>query len=177
MDDHEARRRWSTFFLPFNQGSNGAGNDGGKGNPANPDGYPTDYLWKQVFQADSMMDIIQKFISLQGNKLIFPRYHQLDVVRKLVADVRAYGAGRHYLIQHSAGSGKSNSIAWTAYRLASLHNSENKAIFEQCFIVVTDRTVLDAQLQATISGFRPHAGHRGDHRRRQELAGSEECHQ
>lgn len=141
-----------TFFLPFNQGSNGAGNDGGKGNPANPDGYPTDYLWKQVFQADSMMDIIQKFISLQGNKLIFPRYHQLDVVRKLVADVKANGAGRNYLIQHSAGSGKSNSIAWTAYRLASLHNSENKAIFSSV-IVVTDRTVLDAQLQATISGF------------------------
>lgn len=141
-----------TYFLPFNQGSNGAGNDGGKGNPANPDGYPTDYLWKHVFQADSMMDIIQKFISLQGDKLIFPRFHQLDVVRKLVADVRANGAGRNYLIQHSAGSGKSNSIAWTAYRLASLHDNENRAIFSSV-IVVTDRTVLDAQLQATISGF------------------------
>lgn len=141
-----------TFFLPFNQGSNGAGNDGGKGNPANPNGYPTDYLWKNVFQADSMMDIIQKFISLQGDKLIFPRFHQLDVVRKLVADVKANGAGRNYLIQHSAGSGKSNSIAWTAYRLASLHDENNKAIFSSV-IVVTDRTVLDAQLQATISGF------------------------
>lgn len=141
-----------TFFLPFNQGSNGAGNDGGKGNPANPDGYPSDYLWKDVFQADSMMDIIQKFISLQGDKLIFPRFHQLDVVRKLIADVKANGAGRNYLIQHSAGSGKSNSIAWTAYRLASLHDQNNKAIFSSV-IVVTDRTVLDAQLQATISGF------------------------
>lgn len=141
-----------TYFLPFNQGSNGAGNDGGKGNPANPDGYPTDYLWKTVFRADSMMDIIQKFISLQGDKLIFPRYHQLDVVRKLIADVKANGAGHNYLIQHSAGSGKSNSIAWTAYRLASLHDSENRAIFSSV-IVVTDRTVLDAQLQATISGF------------------------
>lgn len=141
-----------TFFLPFNQGSNGAGNDGGMGNPANPDGYPTDYLWKKVFQADSMMDIIQKFISLQGDKLIFPRFHQLDVVRKLVADVKANGAGKNYLIQHSAGSGKSNSIAWTAYRLASLHDDDNKAIFSSV-IVVTDRTVLDAQLQATISGF------------------------
>ena len=141
-----------TFFLPFNRGSNGAGNDGGKGNPPNPDGYPTDYLWKDVFQVDSMMDIIQKFISLQGNKLIFPRYHQLDVVRKLIADVRANGAGHNYLIQHSAGSGKSNSIAWTAYRLASLHDANNNAIFSSV-IVVTDRTVLDAQLQATISGF------------------------
>ena len=141
-----------TYFLPFNQGSNGAGNDGGKGNPANPDGYPSDYLWKTVFPADSMMDIIQKFISLQGERLIFPRFHQLDVVRKLIADVKANGAGRNYLIQHSAGSGKSNSIAWTAYRLASLHDDNNKAIFSSV-IVVTDRTVLDAQLQATISGF------------------------
>ena len=141
-----------TFFLPFNQGSNGPGNDGGKGNPANPEGYPTDYLWKTVFRADSMMDIIQKFISLQDDRLIFPRFHQLDVVRKLIADVRENGAGRNYLIQHSAGSGKSNSIAWTAYRLASLHDSENRAVFSSV-IVVTDRTVLDAQLQATISGF------------------------
>lgn len=141
-----------TYFLPFNQGSNGAGNDGGKGNPEVPDGYPTEYLWKEVFQADSMMDIIQKFISLQGKTLIFPRYHQLDVVRKLIADVKANGAGKNYLIQHSAGSGKSNSIAWTAYRLASLHNDNNEAIFSSV-IVVTDRTVLDAQLQETISGF------------------------
>ena len=141
-----------TYFLPFNQGSRGAGNDGGKGNPPNPDGYPTEYLWKDVFRADSMMDIIQKFISLQGNRLIFPRFHQLDVVRKLVAHVKEHGAGHNYLIQHSAGSGKSNSIAWTAYRLASLHDSENRAVFSSV-IVVTDRTVLDAQLQATISGF------------------------
>ena len=141
-----------TYFLPFNQGSNGAGNDGGKGNPPNPDGYPTDYLWKTVFPADSMMDIVQKFISLQGDRLIFPRFHQLDVVRKLVTHVKAHGAGHNYLIQHSAGSGKSNSIAWTAYRLASLHDDDNQAIFSSV-IVVTDRRVLDAQLQATISGF------------------------
>ena len=142
-----------TFFLPFNQGSNGAGNDGGKGNPANPDGYPTAYLWEQVFRKDSMMDILQKFIhATKDKKLIFPRYHQLDVVRKLLADVRANGAGHNYLIQHSAGSGKSNSIAWTAYRLASLHDDENKPVFSSV-IVVTDRTVLDAQLQETISGF------------------------
>ena len=142
-----------TRFLPFNQGSNGAGRDGGAGNPPNPNGYLTAYLWEEVFQKDSMMDILQKFMSLQdGKTLIFPRYHQLDVVRKLVADVRQKGAGQHYLIQHSAGSGKSNSIAWTAYRLASLFNTENKPVFASV-IVVTDRTVLDAQLQETISGF------------------------
>ena len=148
----------NTFFLPFNQGSAGAGNDGGKGNPPNPEGYPTAYLWEEVFQKDSMMDIVQKFIHLQVNKstgkqtLIFPRYHQLDVVRKLIADVRAKGSGQNYLVQHSAGSGKSNSIAWTAYRLASLHNEENKPVFSSV-VVVTDRTVLDAQLQDTVSGF------------------------
>ncbi len=142
-----------TFFLPFNQGSNGAGNDGGRGNPPNPDGYPTAYLWERVFQKDSMMDILQKFIHLQNRKtLIFPRYHQLDVVRKLIAHVSENGAGHNYLIQHSAGSGKSNSIAWTAYRLASLHDDENCPVFSSV-VVVTDRTVLDAQLQETISGF------------------------
>lgn len=159
----------NTYFLPFNQGSNGAGNDGGKGNPVNPDGYPTSYLWEYVFQADSMMDIIQKFINFQveskqvknpdgtiktviNPKLIFPRYHQLDVVRRLIADVRANGAGRNYLIQHSAGSGKSNSIAWTSYRLASLFDNMNKPVFSSV-VIVTDRTVLDHQLQETISGF------------------------
>ncbi len=158
-----------TYFLPFNQGSNGAGRDGGAGNPANPDGYPTAYLWENVLQKDSLLDIIQKFIHLQVTEdkkiqpdgtekvikkktLIFPRFHQLDVVRKMVADVRANGAGRNYLIQHSAGSGKSNSIAWTAYRLASLHDEKNKAIFASV-IIVTDRTVLDRQLQDTVSSL------------------------
>ena len=143
-----------TYFLPFNQGSNGAGNDGGKGNPANPGGYPTAYLWENVLQKDSMMDILQKFIhhDVKKKRLIFPRFHQLDVVRKLIADVRNNGTGTNYLIQHSAGSGKSNSIAWTAYRLASLHDEMNKAVFNSV-IIVTDRTVLDAQLQETISGF------------------------
>lgn len=159
----------NTDFLPFNQGSAGAGNDGGAGNPPNPEGYPTSYLWEKVFQKDSMMDILQKFIHLQikeekkqmpdgtekvitKKKLIFPRYHQLDAVRKLIADVRVNGAGHNYLIQHSAGSGKSNSIAWTAYRLASLHDKNDNAIFSSV-VVVTDRTVLDTQLQETISGF------------------------
>lgn len=143
-----------TYFLPFNQGSNGAGNDGGKGNPANPDGYPTAYLWEEVLQKDSMLDILQKFLHHDKNnkRLIFPRYHQLDVVRKMIADVRENCAGKNYMIQHSAGSGKSNSIAWTAYRLASLHDEKNNPIFASV-IIVTDRTVLDAQLQETVSGF------------------------
>ena len=143
-----------TYFLPFNQGSNGAGNDGGAGNPVNPDGYPTAYLWEQVLQKDSLLDILQKFMhpDMDKKRLIFPRYHQLDVVRKLIADVRANGAGRNYLIQHSAGSGKSNSIAWTAYRLASLHDEMNRPVFSSV-VIVTDRTVLDRQLQDTISGF------------------------
>lgn len=143
-----------TYFLPFNQGSNGAGNDGGKGNPANPNGYPTAYLWEEVLQKDSALDIIQKFIHAESDskKLIFPRYHQLDVVRKTIADVKENGAGKNYLIQHSAGSGKSNSIAWTAYRLASLHDYMNKPVFASV-IIVTDRTVLDRQLQDTISAF------------------------
>lgn len=155
----------STYFLPFNQGSNGAGNDGGAGNPqANGDNYVTSYLWEKVLQKDSLLDIIQKFISFEvktekkenktvtKKRLIFPRYHQLDVVRKLIADVRENGSGTNYLIQHSAGSGKSNSIAWTAYRLASLHNDENEPIFTSV-VIVTDRRNLDAQLQETVMGF------------------------
>ncbi len=144
----------NTFFLPFNQGSNGAGNDGGKGNPPNPDGYPTAYLWENVFSRESMMDILQKFMSYRKDKkmLLFPRYHQLDVVRSLIGHVRQFGAGHNYLIQHSAGSGKSNSIAWTAYRLAALFNDEDKPVFSSV-IIVTDRRVLDAQLQETIAGF------------------------
>lgn len=155
----------STYFLPFNQGSNGAGNDGGAGNPqANGDNYVTAYLWENVLQKDSLLDIIQKFISFEvktekkenktvtKKRLIFPRYHQLDVVRKLIADVRENGSGTNYLIQHSAGSGKSNSIAWTAYRLASLHNDENEPIFTSV-VIVTDRRNLDAQLQETVMGF------------------------
>ncbi len=145
-----------TFFLPFNQGSNGPGVDGGKGNPENADGYVTHYIWDTVFQKDSMMDILQKFIHLQKKDgretLIFPRYHQLDCVRKLISTTSAEGPGHNYLIQHSAGSGKSNTIAWVAYRLASLHSEDNAPVFSSV-IVLTDRTVLDRQLQDTISGF------------------------
>lgn len=154
-----------TYFLPFNQGSKGAGNDGGAGNPqAEDDNYVTSYIWENVLQKDSLLDIIQKFISFEvktekkdgknvtKKRLIFPRFHQLDVVRKLIADVRENGSGNNYLIQHSAGSGKSNSIAWTAYRLASLHNDTNEPVFTSV-VIVTDRRNLDAQLQETITGF------------------------
>ena len=154
-----------TYFLPFNQGSNGAGNDGGAGNPqAEDDNYVTSYIWENVLQKDSLLDIIQKFISFEvktekkdgknitKKRLIFPRFHQLDAVRKLIADVRENGSGNNYLIQHSAGSGKSNSIAWTAYRLASLHNDDNEPVFTSV-VIVTDRRNLDAQLQETITGF------------------------
>ncbi len=145
-----------TYFLPFNQGSNGPGVDGGKGNPENPSGYVTHYIWDTVFPKDSMMDILQKFIHLQKKDgkeaLIFPRYHQLDCVRKLIGATSSEGPGHNYLIQHSAGSGKSNTIAWVAYRLASLHNEENAPVFSSV-IVLTDRTVLDRQLQDTISSF------------------------
>lgn len=162
-----------TYYLPFNQGSNGAGNVGGEGNPTNENGYTTDYLWKKVLNKDSLMEILQKFVHLQvkeevshrGGKevvkrkenIIFPRYHQLDVVRKLISDVRNNGIGKNYLIQHSAGSGKSNSIAWLAHRLSGLHNSLDEAVFNS-IIVVTDRKVLDKQLQDTIYQFEHQKG-------------------
>jgi type I restriction enzyme R subunit len=146
----------STHFLPFNLG------DGtGAGNPENPSGYKTAYLWEQVWQRDSFLDILARFIHLQieekrlgGKKvkretMIFPRYQQLDAVRKLVADARKKGAGVNYLVQHSTGSGKSNSIAWLAHRLASLYNDQDEKIFDS-IVVVTDRLVLDQQLQNTI---------------------------
>ena len=158
-----------TYFLPFNQGSAGAGKNGGAGNPAAADGdFAVSYIWREVFQRDSLMDILHRFMNLETKEekvrrkngkedkvvkktLIFPRYHQLDVVRKLVAHVKQNGSGSNYLIQHSAGSGKSNSIAWVAHRLSTLFNVENQPIFSSV-IVVTDRTVLDAQLRNTISG-------------------------
>lgn len=157
-----------TFFLPFNQGSNGAGEVGGAGNPINPNGYTTSYLWEKVLNKDTLMDILQRFlqrveeekVSYKNGvetrkktiKLIFPRYHQLDVVTKLVDDVKKNGSGTNYLIQHSAGSGKSNSIAWLAYELSELHDKDNKPIFTSV-IVINDRTVLDRQTQNTIFGF------------------------
>lgn len=157
-----------TRFLPFNQGSNGAGNIGDGGNPENPDGYSTSYLWDRVLNREMLLSLLQRYISkiteekislVKGKQekkkktfLIFPRYHQLDVVEKLIADTKASGEGKNYLLQHSAGSGKSNSIAWLCYRLASLHNDLDKEMFQTVF-VVTDRRVLNSQLQSTILGF------------------------
>lgn len=152
-----------TYFLPFNQGSNGAGCVGGAGNPINPNGYDTDYLWKNVLCKERLLEILQKYLHLEtvrdqktgrilSERMIFPRYHQLDVVTKLLADVKENGAGHNYLIQHSAGSGKSNSIAWLAHRLSGLHDSNNEKIF-QSVIIVTDRRVLDSQLQNTVYQF------------------------
>ncbi|MBY6836771.1 type I restriction endonuclease subunit R [Clostridium botulinum] len=156
----------NTYFLPFNQGSNGSGNVGGAGNPLNPDGYQTAYLWEKVLCKDRLMEILHKYMHLKKEDkkdedgkvietteaLIFPRYHQLDVVTKLLEDVKANGAGKNYLIQHSAGSGKSNSIAWLAHRLSGLHDDNNNPIYKS-IIVVTDRRVLDSQLQDTIYQF------------------------
>jgi len=148
----------STRFLPFNQGSGGTGNNGGKGNPNNANGFLTAYLWEQVLGKDSLFDIIHKFIQFDEKKqtLIFPRYHQLDVVRKLIADTKQNGCGKNYLVQHSAGSGKSNSIAWLAYRLAIAQNND-KPIFDSV-IVITDRKVLDQQLQENIYQFEHKTG-------------------
>lgn len=152
----------NTYFLPFNQGSNGAGNVGGKGNPDNPNGFVTSYLWEKVLCKDKLMEIIQKYLHLEKKvdkktkavkeTMIFPRFHQLDVVTKLVADVSQNGVGKNYLIQHSAGSGKSNSIAWLSYQLSSLHNKSDEKMFNSV-VVLTDRKVLDSQLQDTIYQF------------------------
>jgi type I restriction enzyme R subunit len=152
----------ATHFLPFNSGHNG-----GAGNPPDPSGrsYRTGYLWEEVLQRDSFLDLLARFIHLQveekrderGMKvkretMIFPRYHQLEAVRLLVNMARSEGVGNNYLIEHSAGSGKSNTIGWLAHRLSSLHDESNVRIFDS-IIVVTDRVVLDQQLQDTIYQF------------------------
>lgn len=143
----------ATRFLPFN-----LGNDGGAGNLLNPDGHATAYLWQQVWQRDSWLEIIARYLVAQKDKkkqlksIIFPRYHQLDATRKLVAKVLQEGPGGKFLIQHSAGSGKTNSIAWAAHFLADLHDAEQRKLF-QSVLVVSDRTVLDAQLQEAIFSF------------------------
>ena len=152
----------ATQFLPFDKGC-----DGGAGNPPDPAGrgYRTAYLWEEVFERDSLLDVLARFIHMQieekrddqGRKvkvesMIFPRYHQLDAVRLLVKAARDEGVGNNYLIEHSAGSGKSNTIGWLAHRLASLHDEANERVFDSV-IVVTDRVVLDQQLQDTIYQF------------------------
>ena len=160
-----------TVFLPFNLGRPDGYGGAGAGNPPAPDGhgYPTWYLWEKVWARDTWLDILGNFLHLErketeerGRKtvkesLIFPRYHQLDVVTKLMEAARAETPGHSYLIQHSAGSGKSNSIAWCAHRLATLHDDKDTRIFDSV-IVITDRRVLDRQLQETISQFEHKAG-------------------
>jgi type I restriction enzyme R subunit len=140
-------------FLPFNRG-----HDGGAGNPPNPHGTPTAYLWEEVWERHSWLDILGRYLMpvkdaakrLQG--WIFPRYHQLDATRKLLAAVLHEGPGGRYLIQHSAGSGKTNSIAWTAHFLADLHDAQDRKLFDTV-LVVSDRTVLDRQLREAVEGF------------------------
>lgn len=142
-----------TFFLPFNRG-----NGGGAGNAPDAGGFATRYLWEEVWARDSWLEILGRYLIGKRDEkkrlktVIFPRYHQLDATRKLVADVRANGAGQRYLIQHSAGSGKTNSIAWTAHFLADLHDAGNAKVFDSV-LVVSDRTVLDTQLQEAIFDF------------------------
>ena len=148
-----------TYFLPYNKGY-----ENGAGNPPNPDGYKTEYLWKGIWEKNSLLDIFGRFMHLEkkekteGGKrfvneiMIFPRYHQLDAVSRIVFDVREHGVGQNYLVQHSTGSGKSITIAWLAHHFSSLHNRDDKLIFDS-IIVITDRRLLDQQLQDTIYQF------------------------
>ncbi|HEX8755159.1 MAG TPA: type I restriction endonuclease subunit R [Steroidobacteraceae bacterium] len=179
VDDHEVRfcthlKGKDSWFLPFNQGWND-----GRGNPPNPNGLKTDYLWKRILTRPGLTDILENYAQIveikdekTGKKKavqIWPRFHQLDVVRRLLADARANGSGRRYLIQHSAGSGKSNSIAWLAHQLIGLERDET-AVFDS-IIVVTDRRILDQQIRDTIKQFAQvgatvgHAEHSGDLRK------------
>jgi type I restriction enzyme R subunit len=158
--------RERTNFLPLNRGSHPGEVQCGAGNPQHPSGYRTGYFWEEVLQRDSFLDVLGHFMFIEkreekiddgksGKKrvtketLVFPRYHQLDAVRKLVGSARNEGPSHNYLIQHSAGSGKTNSISWLSHRLASLHTATDEKIFD-CVIVITDRRVLDKQLQDAI---------------------------
>ena len=159
-------KKQSTYFLPFNRG-----NDGGKGNPIIYNDYRTSYLWNDVLQKDSLLDLLFRFVYVEEKDLrdstgeiidkketiIFPRYHQLDVVRKIEADIKQNKVGHNYLVQHSAGSGKTNSISWLSHRLAKVHDENNEAIFDS-IIVITDRRVLDKQLQDAIYQLEHEAG-------------------
>ena len=143
----------ATRFLPFNLGA-----AGGAGNPLNPTGHRTSYLWEQVWARDGWLEILGRYLVTQRNDkkqitgVVFPRYHQLDATRKLQAAVLAEGAGGKYLIQHSAGSGKTNSIAWSAHFLSDLHDADNNKLFATV-IVVSDRRVIDGQLQDALFDF------------------------
>ena len=179
VDDHEVRfcthlKGKTSWFLPFNQGWND-----GAGNPPNADGLKTDYLWTRLLTRDGLTNILENYAQVVETKdektgkkrkvQIWPRYHQLDVVRRLLADIRRHGAGKRYLIQHSAGSGKSNSIAWLAHQLIGLRK-DDAGVFDS-IIVVTDRRILDKQIRDTIKQFAQvgatvgHAERSGDLRR------------
>lgn len=160
----------TTTFLPFNMGD-GNGVNAGKGNPVCEDEYPVHYMWEDILTKDTILDLISRYIFIQvedkvdsetGKKtrketVIFPRYHQLDCLRKILADVGENRSAFNYLIQHSAGSGKTNTIAWLSHRFSSLHDSDDKQIFDNV-VVVTDRVVVDRQLQAAISGIEHKSG-------------------
>ena len=179
VDDHEVRfcthlKGKASWFLPFNQGWND-----GAGNPPNPNGLKTDYLWKRQLTRGGLTNILENYAQVvetrdektgrKSKAQIWPRYHQLDVVRRLLADIRQHGAGKRYLIQHSAGSGKSNSIAWLAHQLIGLRKDDAE-VFDS-IIVVTDRRLLDTQIRDTIRQFAQvgatvgHAARSGDLRR------------
>lgn len=159
-----------TFFLPFNMG-NGEGVQAGAGNPLFEDKYSVSYMWEDILRKDTILELISKFIFIEVKEkikeetgkpeikenLIFPRFHQLDVIRKLLSDVKENKTSNNYLIQHSAGSGKTNSIAWLTHRLTSLHGEDNKIIFDNV-IIVTDRVVVDRQLQKAILGLEHKSG-------------------
>jgi len=153
----------ATTFLPFNEGSGGAGNPGGKGNPpAPPDGHPTSYLWRTVWDRDRWLELIQKFVHAEPppkraapgtpGRVIFPRFHQWDVVLDCAAHAKLHGPGHSYLIQHSAGSGKTKEIAWLAHELSTLHDDADHKRFDKV-VVITDRRVLDQQLQRQVAQF------------------------
>ncbi len=162
--------RDKTVFLPFNRGSHPGQVQCGAGNPQHKSGYRTGYFWEETLARDSFLDILGHFLFIEKDeqkvddarssnpggkklvtteKMVFPRYHQLDAVRALIDASRLEGAGHNYLIQHSAGSGKTNSISWLSHRLASLHNAQDQKVFD-CVVVITDRKVLDKQLQDAI---------------------------
>ena len=153
-----------TVFLPFNKGSDPGGKNCGAGNPVpQGDGYPTDYLWKEVWERESWLEILGRYCIAERNKkkqitrILFPRYHQLLVTRKLQEAVRAEGPGQKYLVQHSAGSGKTNSIAWTAHFFSELHDANDKKVFDSV-LVVSDRNVIDTQLQEALEAFERRKG-------------------
>ena len=170
VDDEEVKfctelKGKASVFLPFNKGKE----NGGAGNPVNPGGMKTAYLWEEILTPNGLTDILENYAQKTNSRQIWPRYHQLDVVRKLLVDAQNKGAGQKYLVQHSAGSGKSNSIAWVARQLIGVEH-EGKTAFDS-IIVITDRRVLDRQIDRTIRQFTQvastvgHADRSGDLRR------------